>query len=924
MYCDCDALIVMNQQHFNAVFNRLTERRREVLLKLLANETDEAIANSLHIQKSTVRKHREEICKLFGLNNEFSDERRSKLPELISLFAKYKPELLNQNTSDLPQTENFSEDKTISENPDFVGREDAIANSIPENHLAELLRILQGMQQQEQKPISSANLISIPPTLDNWQGRNAEIKELQTWLVDTKVKTLGIQGLSGVGKSWLASYMFESTDFEAKFWADVRQGTDFTVFAQNALMKLAGTSPEQLAALREPEQLIFALLDTLKKRPCLLVIDNLETLLDQDRHFIGIYKDFFIRWIENGVGSKLLLTTQTQPEVMEGHGYWLPLQGLEAINGARLLQRFGIVGSDEELQDFSKYLNGHPKMLRLVASKLKSGNHIKEAEKIGFRQLDLLLNKVPMPYRDRERIFFVWILEQHFENLASDLKCFFLSLSLYRSSFNQDAATVVLNNNQLTSKLILNDRLSQGSLSDDEISSLKGFDVVKISTWGMVLTNLNSQDLEDPNNYWQTQQAINELTSRSLLDVINEEQQFQFHPFVLHYARQKIGNQQDSLRDRIITYYASIAKIGEEWQKLEDVMPHLEVIYHLCQQKKYVIAFDTLRLCKGFLDSQGYYSIQMELYENLVFAWESNEENRLSLAAIMIDLGSIYTRMGQYQKAINILQKALLIEREISNKQGEAAALNNLGLVYQDIGNYQQSIYCHQQQLEIANIIGDSEEQANALNNLGIVCYALGKYSEAIDYQEQKVKILQNNGDLEREASTLGNLGGAYCALGEYQKVLDCHSRQLEIAQSMRDKPMEARALGSLGVVYNQLNQPEKAIELIQQSLDIAKEIGEPELQADCLLNLSNSYLFLGKLLHMQALKYCKESLKVSEQTGRDIGAARALYNLGNLFVELGEKSEAVNAYQKASALFKSMGIDKYVNQANDAIQRLS
>ncbi|MEH2336653.1 LuxR C-terminal-related transcriptional regulator [Nostoc sp.] len=117
----------MNQQHFNAVFNRLTERRREVLLKLLANEKDEAIANSLHIQKPTVRKHREEICKLFGLNNEFSDERRSKLPQLIALFAKYKPELLNQNTSELPQTENFSEDKTISENPDFVGREDAIA-----------------------------------------------------------------------------------------------------------------------------------------------------------------------------------------------------------------------------------------------------------------------------------------------------------------------------------------------------------------------------------------------------------------------------------------------------------------------------------------------------------------------------------------------------------------------------------------------------------------------------------------------------------------------------------------------------------------------------------------------------------------------------------------------------------------------------
>ncbi len=128
MYCGCDALRVMNQQHFNAVFNRLTERRREVLLKVLANEKDEAIAKFLHIQKSTVRKHREEICKLFGLNNEFSDERRSKLPELIALFAKYKPELLNQNTSELTQNENYSEEKTISENSDFVGREDAIAH----------------------------------------------------------------------------------------------------------------------------------------------------------------------------------------------------------------------------------------------------------------------------------------------------------------------------------------------------------------------------------------------------------------------------------------------------------------------------------------------------------------------------------------------------------------------------------------------------------------------------------------------------------------------------------------------------------------------------------------------------------------------------------------------------------------------------
>ena len=90
----CHVLRGMTKQQFEAIFERLTPRRREVLLKFLANESDEAIANSLHIRKATVRKHIEEICKAFSLTNDFSDERRSKRQDLVALFAKYKPELL--------------------------------------------------------------------------------------------------------------------------------------------------------------------------------------------------------------------------------------------------------------------------------------------------------------------------------------------------------------------------------------------------------------------------------------------------------------------------------------------------------------------------------------------------------------------------------------------------------------------------------------------------------------------------------------------------------------------------------------------------------------------------------------------------------------------------------------------------------------
>lgn len=84
----------MNQQKFTARFERLTPRRKEVLLKVLAGETDKAIAKSLQIEETTVRKHIEKLCLAFELKNEFPDERRSKRSDLLALFSQYKPDLV--------------------------------------------------------------------------------------------------------------------------------------------------------------------------------------------------------------------------------------------------------------------------------------------------------------------------------------------------------------------------------------------------------------------------------------------------------------------------------------------------------------------------------------------------------------------------------------------------------------------------------------------------------------------------------------------------------------------------------------------------------------------------------------------------------------------------------------------------------------
>ena len=93
----------MNREEFDKVFAGLTDRRREVLNKILAGETKKKIAASLHIAPSTVRKHIEEICDLFNIPKGSSKEHPPRCIQLISLFTNYNSKLLSGKTLEVPQ-----------------------------------------------------------------------------------------------------------------------------------------------------------------------------------------------------------------------------------------------------------------------------------------------------------------------------------------------------------------------------------------------------------------------------------------------------------------------------------------------------------------------------------------------------------------------------------------------------------------------------------------------------------------------------------------------------------------------------------------------------------------------------------------------------------------------------------------------------
>jgi AAA-like domain/Bacterial regulatory proteins, luxR family len=84
----------MDSHQFQACFESLTPRQRQVLKPFLLGRADEEIAIALHLEASTVRRHLANICKLFDLKN-LTGEHYSYRDELGRLFVQHQPDWVN-------------------------------------------------------------------------------------------------------------------------------------------------------------------------------------------------------------------------------------------------------------------------------------------------------------------------------------------------------------------------------------------------------------------------------------------------------------------------------------------------------------------------------------------------------------------------------------------------------------------------------------------------------------------------------------------------------------------------------------------------------------------------------------------------------------------------------------------------------------
>ncbi|WP_373525620.1 tetratricopeptide repeat protein [Nostoc sp.] len=687
-------------------------------------------------------------------------------------------------------------------------------------------------------------------SLAYWQGRTAEIAQVQQWLTDENTFLIGIEGIGGTGKSMLAAKIYEEiADFPKRFWADVSNGAGFSDLARQVLTEFGFPVPEQEA------QLVEALVRCLRSGQFLLIIDNLESLLQPDRQWGSLfYGDFFQAWVEFGSNSKVLVTTRERPELK---GFeWLPLKGLQVDEGVALLTTLGIRG---DLTQFVELVDGHPLLLRLVADLLKEeysqDPDLSRLADLGLGNLrQLLTDPQVVGVHRQENVGMVLVLDASFERLSKLQKALLLNISVYRGAVESAAAVAML----------------PGS-SKTEIEG-----------------------------------ELRNLVKRSLLsEKLNGKRRFQFQPVVLEYARYKSGDQTE-VHQRAINYYLLNLK-QQPWQTKEDIKEYLELFHHWCLIKKYDAAFEILRTCYVFLKLRGYYTEQVDLCRQLIETWKKdiNRDNRKYSTALNY-LGIAYRSLGNYQQSIKFQQQHLQITREIGDRNGEGSALGNLGNAYHALGQFQSAIEFHQQHLQIAREIGDRNGESIAIGNLGNAYHALGQFQKAVELYQQHLQIAREIGDRNGQGSTLSNLGNAYTSLGQFHLAIDFLQQSLDIAREIGDRNGQGNCFAGLGLAYRYLREFDFAIEFHQQHLQIAKEIGDRNGEGIALGNLGNDYQVLGQFDF--AIEFHQQHLQIAKEIGAHNGEGNALGNLGNAYQALGQFHLAIEFHQQHLQIAREVG----------------
>ncbi len=730
---------------------------------------------------------------------------------------------------------------------------------------------------------------NLPAQSTPFVGREAELTELARLLADPDIRLLTIVGAGGMGKTRLA------LEAGAAQLGSFRHGVYFVSLAPlESAEAMVPTTAEALGFSfyegGEPRQ---QLLDYLREKSKLLIMDNFEHLLTSPEHGRGDGVGLVADILQTAPEVKILSTSRARLNVQGENLYRLagmdvpepppapvtetpeePVLSLpkDAANYSAVklfLQsarrvRPGFELADDDLKYVARIcrlVGGMPLGILLAAAWLTMLTPAEIADQISG-EIEASLDFLETEQRDvPERQRSMRALFDHSWNLLTEREqAVMQALSVFRGGFTREAAQQVT------------------GASLRELRSLVEKSLLH----------------RDPTGRY----GIHELLRQYAADVVRRADK-------LRRAEKlaEVPAEEHSIRNAHAAYYATFLASREaplrgmeQRQVLDEIRAEVDNIRAAWDWAVTQGRFDeierSLATLARFYRIRGWYREGEALFSRAAHRLSGTREEhaRLLQGKLLLQQGRFANLLGRETEGDRLKEESLAIFRELGAKREAAYAVCLLGGCENLYGLPRRELCL--EGLGLFQHLGDQRGIGLALCGLAWTAWHSGEYADAKQGFQESLDHFRRVGDLEGIQASLHGLGYICWILGEYERGRELHLEMLRLCQETGSRGGVARALGDLGIDAYGLEQYKKAHHLLGQSLAIYRDIGNAMAMYDELGDLAETANALGD--YALAEQYVREAFRILPEGEADYDRGSWEYrNLGNAACGLGNYRDA-------------------------------
>lgn len=297
-------------------------------------------------------------------------------------------------------------------------------------------------------------------------------------------------------------------------------------------------------------------------------------------------------------------------------------------------------------------------------------------------------------------------------------------------------------------------------------------------------------------------------------------------------------------------------------------------------------------------------------FERLAQEYRRAGDRRSEAVAIRF-VGEIHWRLGDFGPAETYLQEALVAAVEASDPAQQARVNNVQGLLHWDLGNYELALDRFDQARELAASLGDRRLEGAVLNNKGLVHDERGEYTISLEEYRQALGLYDADDFPRGRGDTLGNIGGVHLLLGQYTEALDYYRKALAISEGLESVTSMSQDHGNIALCQLGLGDTATALQHFDRAIALAEQAGSQQDVAFWTRGKANALIRQGRL--DQGLEHHRQVVAQYQAVGARTEAVEAMYDLGGLYLSLGDAASAGHWFDTSLRLAREIGLQRGV-----------